>query len=88
MKKIVFAATAFAATLALAACAKSDSADELANPDNVEMPAEETVADLPTSAAPVADAAATEGADATAAATDAAGATAAASDPAAPAAKQ
>ena len=61
---------AIAASLALSACGKSDGADELANPDNVEMPAEESVAPLDASVAPVADAAATEGADATAAATD------------------
>lgn len=61
---------ALTAALALAACGKSDGADELANPDNVEMPAEETVSTLDPSATPVADAAATAGADATAAATD------------------
>ena len=83
MNKIALAASAALVALALTGCGKSDSADELANPDNVEMPAEETMGTLDASAAPVADAAATEGADATAAATEAGAATAAASDPAA-----
>ena len=58
-KFAAFALTA-AATLALAACGSSDTAKEEAQPDNVEMPAEEAVpADAGT---PVADASA--GADA------------------------
>lgn len=61
----IFAALAVttAAALALAACGSSESAKEEAQPDNVEMPAEEAVpADAGT---PVADASA--GADAGAA---------------------
>ncbi|WP_296678488.1 hypothetical protein [Novosphingobium sp.] len=56
MKK--FAALGFAsvAALALAACGSSDSAKEEAQPENVEMPAEEAVGDV--DASPVADASA------------------------------
>ena len=45
--------------LALSACAKSDSAKEEAQPDNVEMPAEEAVGDLDAGATPAADTGAT-----------------------------
>jgi hypothetical protein len=71
MKTISYSATALAAVLALSGCGKSDSADELANPDNVEMPAEEVMGGLDPSAVPASDAAATAGADATADASDA-----------------
>lgn len=62
MKK--FAALAFvsAAAFALSACGSSDSAKEEAQPENVEMPAEEAVGDV--DAAPVADASAAPGAEA------------------------
>lgn len=72
MKKIAVLTVA-AASLALAACGKSDKASETAQADNVEMPAEEAVNAVDEGATPVA-------AD-TAAATDAAppAATAAAS---------
>lgn len=69
MKKFAIVAFASAAALALSACGSSDSAQEEATPDNVEMPAEEAVTDVD---APVADASAA--ADAGAAATDAAAA--------------
>ena len=63
MKK--FAALAFAASaaLALAACGSSEGAKEEAQPDNVEMPAEEAVPE--NAGTPVADASA--GTDAAAA---------------------
>lgn len=80
MKKIAFA-TLVSASLALAACGSSDSANEAASPDNVEMPAEEAVGGVDAAATPAADAAATE----TGAATDTA-ASAAASTGATPAA--
>ncbi|MCE2842578.1 MAG: hypothetical protein ACK44O_05645 [Novosphingobium sp.] len=89
MKKIAFAALV-SASFALAACGSSDSANEAASPDNVEMPAEEAVGGVDAAATPAVDAAATETGTATDAASDAA--TAAASEPAkseaAPAAKQ
>ena len=72
MKKLAFATLAPAA-LALAACGSSDSADEAAVAENVELPAEESVpADA--SVAPVADesAAASGAASEAAAAGDAA----------------
>jgi len=72
MKRIATFTVLAAAALGLAACGKSDSADEAAQPDNVEMPAEEAVNGLDDSAAPVADA--------TDAASDAAAAAGAASD--------
>lgn len=60
MTKFAALALTAAAILALAACGSSDTAKEEAQPDNVEMPAEEAVpADAGT---PVADASA--GADA------------------------
>ena len=43
MKKIIAAAFATTAALALAACGSSDTATEEAAADNVEMPAEEAV---------------------------------------------
>ncbi len=79
MKKFAFA-TLLSASFALAACGSSDSANEAASPDNVEMPAEEAVGGIDAAATPAADAAATE----TGAASDAA--TAAASAGATPAA--
>jgi hypothetical protein len=64
MKKIVMVAFASSAALALAGCGKSQSADEEAVAESVELPAEETVpADA--SVAPVAsEAAASEAAPA------------------------
>jgi hypothetical protein len=76
MKKIIAAAFASTAALALAACGSSDNAADEAAADNVEMPAEEAM--------PV-DTAATAPADAMAAPADAA-ATGAAADAAADAA--
>lgn len=93
MKKIAFA-TLVSAGLALAACGSADSANEAASPDNVEMPAEEAVADVDAAATPAADPAATATATTApeAAATDAAAPAAAASTataaPAAAPAKQ
>jgi hypothetical protein len=91
MKKIAFA-TLLSASFALAACGSSDSANEAASPDNVEMPAEEAVGGVDAAATPAVDAAATETGTATDAASDAAtaGATAApaAGDGAPPPAKQ
>lgn len=55
MKKIVYAAFASAAALALAACGSSDDASEEAMADNVEMPADEAMS---TVEAPVVDPAA------------------------------
>ena len=79
MKKIAFA-TLVSASFALAACGSSDSANEAASPDNVEMPAEEAVGGIDAAATPAADAAAAETGTATDAATEAAstGATSAA----------
>lgn len=71
MKKIAFA-TLVSASFALAACGSSDSANEAASPDNVEMPAEEAVGGIDAAATPAADAAATETGTATDAATEAA----------------
>lgn len=68
MKKIAAFAIASAAALALAACGSSDSAKEEAQPENVEMPAEEAVGDI--DATPVADASA-NAVDAAAAASEA-----------------
>jgi hypothetical protein len=65
MKKIVYAAFAATAAMALAACGSSDAAKEEAAADTVEMPAEEA---MPADAATApADAAATPAADASAA---------------------
>jgi hypothetical protein len=52
------------ALLSLGACGKSDSADEAAQADTVEMPAEEAMGSLAASDMPVADPAALPGADA------------------------
>lgn len=60
MKKFAVFAFAASAALALAACGSSESAKEEAQPDNVEMPAEEAVPD--SAGTPVADTSA--GADA------------------------
>ena len=91
MKKIACVALV-SASLALAACGSSDSANEAASPDNVEMPAEEAVSDLDPAATPATDAEATATTDPDAAASDAAAPAAApaagASAPATPAAKQ
>lgn len=77
MKKIVAAAFASAAALALAACGSSDKASEEATAEDVEMPAEEGMPADP-AATPVADASATASdapaADASAAASGAASA--------------
>lgn len=70
MKKIAYAAFASVAALALAACGNSDSADQEAAAENVEMPAEEAMN--------MADSAATPAADASAAASDAPAASASA----------
>lgn len=72
MKKIAYAAFTSAAALALSACGSSDSANEGAAAENVEMPAEEAMSGVDATAAPMADATgmATDGA--TTAATDAA----------------
>lgn len=45
MKKIAYAAFASVAALALAACGSSDKASEEATAENVEVPADEAVAD-------------------------------------------
>ena len=63
MKNSALLTVLAASVLALAGCGKSDSAKEQANPDNVEMPAEETVQGLPADATPVADASAAAGAE-------------------------
>lgn len=64
MKKFAVLAVTVAASLALAACGKSDKASEAAQADNVEMPAEEAVNAVDEEATPVAadSAAATEAA--------------------------
>jgi hypothetical protein len=72
MKTIATFALAAAAAFGLAGCGQSDDANEAAQADNVEMPAEEAVSGLDEDAAPVADA--------SAAASDASAAAAAASD--------
>ena len=79
MKKALLLAMASAATLALSACGSSDDANEQASPDNVEMPAEDSMSTV--AAEPVPDAAPmTQAADPNAAAKpdDAAAAAAAA----------
>jgi hypothetical protein len=85
MKKIAFA-TLVSAGLALAACGSSDSADEPAMADNVEMPAEEAVVDVDPAATPAADPSATATTAPDATATDAAAGAAPAASPAASAA--
>ena len=67
MKNFAILTTAAAAALMLAGCGKSDSANEQATADNVEMPAEEAVQDV--DATPVADASAAAGAEAATSAT-------------------
>ncbi|MXO60765.1 hypothetical protein GRI89_14575 [Altererythrobacter salegens] len=52
MKKFAISAIASAAFLALAACGSADDASEDAMADNVEMPADEALSEVP---APVAD---------------------------------
>ena len=76
MKKIIAAAFASTAALALAACGSADKASEEATAEDVEMPAEEAMTAADPAAAPAADASA-------AAATDAAPAADASAAPAA-----
>ena len=81
MKTAVSFALAVAGSLLLAACGSSDNATEQATPDNVEMPAEETMSTVAALPSPdKGEAAATEAADpnAGAKANDAAAAAAAA----------
>lgn len=85
MKKIVTLAAVLLASSALAACAKSDNADEAAQPDNVEMPAEQAMASADADAMPASDAAALPGADASDSPAPDAGASTAAAPVAAPA---
>jgi hypothetical protein len=65
MKKIISAAFLATAALALAGCGSSDSADEAAQAENVELPAEEQVP-VDASVAPVADESAAASTDAAA----------------------
>jgi predicted component of type VI protein secretion system len=58
MNRIATFAFVTAAALALAGCGKSDSANEAAQADNVEMPAEEAVNALDETATPAVDASA------------------------------
>lgn len=58
MNRIATFAVVTAAALALAGCGKSDSANEAAQADNVEMPAEEAVNALDETATPAVDASA------------------------------
>ncbi|MBV1690206.1 hypothetical protein KRR38_21610 [Novosphingobium sp. G106] len=67
--KVLGAAFATAAALALSACGSSDKASEGAQAENVEMPAEEAMNTADAGATPVADA----GTDAAAMASDVAG---------------
>ena len=62
MKTLAYAAVLCAAALGLAACGKSDKASQQANPENVEMPAEEAMSGVDASAAPASDPAAMPGA--------------------------
>jgi len=75
MKKIATLLFAGTAAFALSACGSSDSADEKALEENVEMPAEEAVADI--EATPVAPEASATGDAAEATATPSDGASAA-----------
>lgn len=52
MRTIAHALFTSAAALALAACGSSDSASELAEPENVELPAEEAMSNVDAGAAP------------------------------------
>lgn len=65
MKKFALYAFAAGAALSLAACGSSDSANEQATPDTVEMPAEEQLNTIAAEPVPDtgADASATEAAD-------------------------
>ena len=79
MTKSLLLAVASAATLALAGCGSSDNANEQASPDNVEMPAEESMSTVPAGPLPDNGDLATAAADPNAAAKpDAAAAAAAA----------
>ena len=79
MKKSLLIALASAATLALSACGSSNDANEQATPDNVEMPAEESMSTVGAEPVPDNGAQATAPADPNAAAKpDAAAAAAAA----------
>ena len=68
MKKALLLAIASAATLALAGCGSSDDANEQASPDNVEMPAEESMSTVAAQPLPDNGAQATVAADPNAAA--------------------
>jgi hypothetical protein len=70
MKKIVYAAFASVAALALAACGSSDKASEDAQAENVEMPAEEAMNAAEATATPAVDASAAATGEASAAATE------------------
>ncbi len=63
MTKLLLAAPALLA-FAIAGCAKTDGANEQAQADNVEMPAEEAMSSVDAAAMPASDAAAMPGADA------------------------
>ena len=79
MKKIIAAAFASTAALALAACGSADKASEEATAEDVEMPAEEAMTAADPAAAPAEDASAAAATDAAAApAADASAAPAAA----------
>lgn len=69
MKKIAYVAFASIAALALTACGSSESANEEATPENVEMPAEEAIGGIDPAAPVVDDTVATDAA-ATATPTD------------------
>jgi hypothetical protein len=84
MKKFAPSVLVSAAALALAACGSSESAKEEAQPDNVEILAEEPVGDLDPAATPVTDAAAAPGAATAPPADEAAAAPAAPASEAAP----
>ena len=62
MSKFAVRGVVLLAALAVAACGQSESAQEQAQADNVEMPAEEAVGDI--DATPVADSSAGAGAEA------------------------
>ena len=74
MKTIAYTALACATALSLAACGKSDKANEDATAENVEMPAEEAMSGVDATAAPASDAAAAPGAAASGGASEAAAA--------------
>jgi hypothetical protein len=63
MKKIAYAAFTSAAALALTACGSSDSADQKAEAENVEMLAEEAVGGVDETPVPEAEAATAAPAD-------------------------